>query len=73
MMKLQEEGIHESAVHNHLVGESPRVLYMHIASHGNAVEMAKAIHDALALTKTPALEALRGLNEEGGANFRQYA
>jgi hypothetical protein len=54
MMKLQEEGIHESAVHNHLMGESPRILYMHIASHGDAVEMAKAIHDALALTKTPA-------------------
>ena len=35
MMKLQEEGIHESAVHNHLMGESPRILYMHIASHGN--------------------------------------
>jgi hypothetical protein len=54
MMKLQEEGIHESAVHNHLMGESPRILYMHIASHGDAVAMAKAIHDALALTKTPA-------------------
>jgi hypothetical protein len=53
MMKLQEEGIHESAVHNHLMGESPRILYMHIASHGDAVAMAKAIHDALALTKTP--------------------
>lgn len=54
MMKLQEDGIHESAVHNHLMGESPRILYMHIASHGGAVAMAKAIHDALALTKTPA-------------------
>ena len=53
MTKLQEGGIHESAVHNHLVGESPRILYMHIASHGDAVVMAKAIHDALALTKTP--------------------
>lgn len=53
MMKLQEAGIHESAVHNHLMGESPRILYMHVASHGDAVAMAKAIHDALALTKTP--------------------
>ena len=53
MMKLQESGIHESAIHNHLIGESPHVLYMHIASHGEAVEMAKAIHDALSLTKTP--------------------
>ncbi len=53
MMKLQEGGIHESAVHNHLIGESPHVMYMHIASHGDAVQMAKAIHDAVALTKTP--------------------
>src|SRR5215470_15747641 len=53
MSKLQEGGIQEAAIHNHLIGESPRVLYMHIASHGDAAEMAKAIHDALALTKTP--------------------
>jgi len=53
MMKLQEGGLHESALHNHLLGESPHVMYMHIASHGNPVQMAKAIHDALALTKTP--------------------
>ena len=53
MMKLQEGGIHESALHNHLIGESPHVMYMHIANHGEAVPMAKAIHDALALTKTP--------------------
>jgi hypothetical protein len=53
MLKLQEGGIHESAVHNHLIGESPHVIYMHIASHGDAAQMARAIHDALALTKTP--------------------
>jgi len=53
MMKLQEGGIHESAVHNHLIGESPHVMYMHIASHGDAVRMARTIHEALALTKTP--------------------
>jgi hypothetical protein len=53
MMKLQEGGIHESAVHNHLIGELPHVMYMHIASHGDAAQMAKAIHDAVALTKTP--------------------
>ena len=50
MMKLQEGGIHESALHNHLIGESPHVMYMHTASHGDAVQMAKAIHEALALT-----------------------
>ncbi len=53
MSKLQEEGIEETAVHNHLLHESPRVLYMHIEGHGDAVKLAKAVHDALALTKTP--------------------
>jgi hypothetical protein len=56
MMKLQQSGIQESALHNHLLGESPHVMYMHIASRGDAVEMAKSIHDALALTKTPGLD-----------------
>jgi hypothetical protein len=57
MMKLQEGGVHESAVHNHLLGEQPHVIYMHIAAHGDAVQMAKAIHEALALTKTPRPDA----------------
>jgi hypothetical protein len=57
MQKLQSEGVHQSALHNHLLGESPRVMYMHIASRGDPVQMAKAIHDALALTKTPAPDA----------------
>jgi uncharacterized protein DUF1259 len=53
MMKLQEGSIQETAVHNHLLNESPRIMYMHIEGHGDAVQMAKAIHAALALTKTP--------------------
>jgi hypothetical protein len=57
MTKIQESGIRESAVHNHLIGESPRVMSMHIASHGDAVQMAKAIHDVVALTKTPGPDA----------------
>jgi uncharacterized protein DUF1259 len=57
MMKLQEGGIQQSALHNHLLGESPHVMYMHISSHGDPVQMAKAIHEALALTKTPAPDA----------------
>ena len=53
MRKLHEGGIEIAAIHNHLIGEQPRVLYMHIASRGDAVKMATAIHDALALSKTP--------------------
>jgi hypothetical protein len=58
MMKLQAGGILESALHNHLMGEAPHVMYMHIAGHGDPVQMAKAIHDALALTKTPGPDAV---------------
>jgi hypothetical protein len=52
--KLQAGGVEQSAIHHHLVGETPRVLYVHIHAHGDAVKIATAVHDALALTKTPA-------------------
>ena len=57
MMKLQQEGIQQTAIHNHLLHETPRVTYMHIEGHSDPVKMGKAIHDALALTKTPAAES----------------
>ena len=53
MLKLQQEGIDITALHNHVLNESPRIMYMHISAHGNAVKLAQALHDALALTKTP--------------------
>jgi len=53
MAKLQAGGIDISALHNHVLHESPRVMYMHIAGHGNAVKLAQAIHDALTETGTP--------------------
>ena len=71
MMKLQESGIHESAVHNHLLGESPHVIYMHIASHGDAVQMAKAIHDAVTLTKTPGPDAAPAAQPAAELGFDQ--
>ena len=54
MLKLQQGGVDITALHNHVLNESPRVMYMHISGHGNATKLAQAIHDALALTKTPA-------------------
>jgi hypothetical protein len=54
MQMLQQRDIEQTALHNHLLGESPRVMYMHISGHGDPISMARAVHDALALTKTPA-------------------
>ncbi len=53
MTKLQEGGVEQTALHNHVLHESPRVMYMHIGATGDAVKIARAIHDALALSKTP--------------------
>jgi len=53
MLKLQQGGIEQTALHNHVLNESPRVMYMHISGHGDPVKLAHALHDALALTGTP--------------------
>jgi hypothetical protein len=59
MLKLQQGGIEQSALHNHLLGETPHVMYMHVQGHGDAVKLAKTIHDAIALTKTPGPDAVQ--------------
>lgn len=53
MTKLQEGGVEQTALHNHVLGEVPRVMYMHISAHGDQVKIAHAIHDALSVTRTP--------------------
>ena len=52
--KLQQGGIDVTAIHNHLLHETPRVMYVHFHGHGDAIQIARALHDALALTATPA-------------------
>jgi hypothetical protein len=54
MQKLVDSGIEITALHNHLLNESPHVMYMHIHGQGDAVKLASSLHDVLALTKTPA-------------------
>lgn len=53
LTKLQSAGIETTALHNHVLRESPRVMYMHIHAMGDGVKIAKSIRDALALSKTP--------------------
>jgi len=53
LTKLQEGGVETTALHNHVLHEAPHVMYMHIHAMGDAEKIAKGIHDALALTKTP--------------------
>jgi len=53
LTRLQNGGVEQTAVHNHLAGESPHVVYVHVMGKGDAAKIAQAIHDALAGTKTP--------------------
>lgn len=51
--KLEDQGIELSALHNHLLHENPRIMYIHFMGRGDEVAMAKALRDAIALTRTP--------------------
>src|SRR5438270_1738186 len=53
MTKLQQSGIEITALHNHVLHESPRVMYMHVSGHGDAAQIAKSISTAMSLTKLP--------------------
>jgi hypothetical protein len=53
MAKLIAGGLDITAVHNHLLRASPETFYMHIGGMGDPAKLAKAIHDALAVSKTP--------------------
>jgi hypothetical protein len=53
MRALQEGGVEQTALHNHVLHESPRVMYMHIAAHGDRVKIAQALRSALSQSRTP--------------------
>ncbi|MFL6300242.1 MAG: DUF1259 domain-containing protein [Terriglobales bacterium] len=53
MSELEHSGIAVTALHNHLLHETPHVMYMHIAAQGDATTLAHGVHDAVALTKIP--------------------
>jgi hypothetical protein len=53
LTKLIENGLEITAIHNHLLRGSPATFYLHVGGHGDPVKLATAIHDALAVSKTP--------------------
>jgi hypothetical protein len=57
MAKLLASGIEVTALHNHLLRNQPFTMYMHVYGHGDAVKLATALHEALAVSKTPLVAA----------------
>jgi hypothetical protein len=53
MKQLLASGIEITALHNHLLRAQPATFYMHVLGHGDPVKLATALHEGLALSKTP--------------------
>jgi hypothetical protein len=53
MAKLRSSGFEITAVHNHLMEETPKILYMHYMGHGPVAQLATSLRAALAVSKTP--------------------
>lgn len=52
--RLQAGGVEQTAIHHHLLHESPRVFYVHVHAHGDPIAIARTVRAAVALTKAPA-------------------
>jgi hypothetical protein len=50
---LQAGGIEQTAVHNHVLHETPRVMYVHFSARGDAGKIAQTLKTALGESKTP--------------------
>jgi hypothetical protein len=53
LRELEAGGFEILAIHNHLIGETPHVLYVHFHGHGDLATLATTLKAALAKTKTP--------------------
>jgi hypothetical protein len=62
MSGLLERGLSVTALHNHLNGMSPHVMYMHYSGQGDPVQLAQALRGALGASGTPS-----GAQPAGGA------
>lgn len=86
--KLIAEGLSITALHNHLINETPAVKYMHFSGNGNAVKLAEEMKAVLAVTGTPLapmqsqtqtvkpdwseVEAILGNSGKANGNLLQY-
>jgi hypothetical protein len=52
LKSLRADGIHVVAIHHHMIGETPRILFLHYWGRGTSATLAASIKKALLLTKT---------------------
>lgn len=51
--EIHQQGLDLTALHNHLIGETPKVVFLHLSGHGAAVDLARKVKTVLARTATP--------------------
>jgi pyruvate-formate lyase-activating enzyme len=87
LAEAQRQGVEVAAVHNHLLGEEPRIVYMHMVSEGRADSVAARFRAILARTAAPlrpddtpeppaadwrAVDAVLGGHEEAEGKVASY-
>ena len=50
--KLIEDGINVTAIHNHLLNEKPKIMYLHVDAMGDPLILSQKLRDVLSLTST---------------------
>jgi len=86
MSELHRQGIRTPALHNHLIGESPRVMYIHVMARGPAESVASKLKAAFQESATPlkhesespsavnwsAVDAILGKHAEAKGHSAEY-
>lgn len=84
--EARRQGVTVTALHNHLIGEEPRILYMHVMDEGTADSVATRLRAVLARTAAPlrpadpekpaadwrAIDAVLGPHEEAEGKTAEY-
>ena len=51
LKSLRKSGVNIVAIHHHMTGDSPKIIFLHFWGHGKAENLAKAVKNALQYTK----------------------
>jgi hypothetical protein len=86
LAEARREGVHVTALHNHLIGETPRIVYLHVMAEGPATSVASKLRAVVAKTAAPltkpaddpstvdwsAIDAILGKHEESSGTVAEY-
>lgn len=87
LREARRQGVSATALHNHLLGETPRIMFLHVMAEGPAGSVATKLRSVLSTTGAPlkpakegpenapdwsAIDAVLGKHEEAGGKTAEY-